>query len=260
MGERLEYYRKRQQAIDFPSNSISIIVDGMQQSHNQLPWFANLKGVTAGDSLAQHFQGVLAHGRFLNLYRTFQNIKGTCNLQIHTFLLGLEAALAAATVKGQYPDTVYYQIDGGSENIAKTVLAMCELIVAKGIVRKIILARLPVGHTHEDIDSKFAVIWRHIRLAHLITMKHYESAVRKALGGNPNLPVDVIDLFAVPDYISYLHGHIDNKFGRYCKQEWTQLQFTFQKVELCSDFPLGVKTTYRPYVAENAVRICERRR
>jgi hypothetical protein len=130
---------------------------------------------------------------------------------------------------------VYYQIDGCRENIADTVLVMCVLIVAKGIVRKIILACLTVVHTRVDMDSKFVVMRRHIKLAHLIAINHFDSALKKELKVNPNLPVDVINLFTLADYISCLHGHIDNNVGRYCKQEWTQLQFKFQKVESCSD-------------------------
>jgi len=46
---------------------------------------------------------------------------------------------------GKLPDTIFIQIDGGVENTAKIFLALCELIVAKGLTKKIILSRLPVG-------------------------------------------------------------------------------------------------------------------
>ena len=89
------------------------------------------------------------------------------NAQIHSFLLELENQTkkivdGVATVV-KLPDTLFYQIDGGSENTAKSVLAFCELLVARRLVRKLVLARLPVGHTHEDVDAKFAKIWKYIR-------------------------------------------------------------------------------------------------
>jgi hypothetical protein len=46
---------------------------------------------------------------------------------------------------GRLPDTVFIQIDGGGENVARVVLAMCELIVSRGLTKKIIVSRLPVG-------------------------------------------------------------------------------------------------------------------
>jgi hypothetical protein len=58
------------------------------------------------------------------------------------------------------PEVLYAQIDGGSENANKATLAICELMIARGLTRKIVLTRLPVGHTHEDIDARFGVIWR----------------------------------------------------------------------------------------------------
>ena len=38
------------------------------------------------------------------------------------------------------------------------------------------------------------------------------------------LPVKVVDILGVPDYFFYLSPCMDNKFGRYCKTTWTQLQ------------------------------------
>lgn len=52
------------------------------------------------------------------------------------------------------PDTIYYQVDGGVENVAKTAIVLMELLVARRLTRTIILTRLMVGHTHEDIDAR----------------------------------------------------------------------------------------------------------
>jgi hypothetical protein len=67
------------------------------------------------------------------------------------------------------PDTLYHQIDGGSENVNKTTLAICELMIATKMVRKIVLTRLPPGHTHEDIDARFGVLWRSMYSQHINT-------------------------------------------------------------------------------------------
>ena len=53
-----------------------------------------------------------------------------------------------------FPKIFYHQIDGGPENANQYLLAVCEMLVALGLVEKLVLIRLPVGHTHEDIDAR----------------------------------------------------------------------------------------------------------
>lgn len=52
---------------------------------------------------------------------------------------------------------------------------------------------------------------------------------------------------------------MDKKFGRYAKtvkdKNWTQLQFKFEVIEPSKHFPLGVKTTYSRYCANEVVEI-----
>ena len=75
--------------------------------------------------------GVLAHGRFINMFRTFHNTFTGSNLQIHTFLESLQQVLDSGD---EMPETLYLQIDGGPENTAKSMLGMCELLIAKGML------------------------------------------------------------------------------------------------------------------------------
>ena len=141
------------------------------------------------------------------------------------------------------------------------MLGMCELIVARGLCKKIVLARLIVGHTH---DSRFAIIWRRIRSVHALTMGDYKVMIESCLT-SPTCPTTVEDVFCVPDYGAYISPCIDKAFGRYCKTEFTQHEFTFERVPIVDQndpndplrrwFPLGVKTMWRPYISENVVRI-----
>ena len=67
---------------------------------------------------------------------------------------------------------LFYQIDGGSENTNKYFIAICELLLSLRIIKtKIVLTRLPVGHTHEDIDQLFAVV-----VALILRKQHFETA------------------------------------------------------------------------------------
>jgi hypothetical protein len=233
----------------------------MAQSHCVLPWLKNMSSVK---TLSQHIQGVIVHGIKTIFYRTFHNIQNNANLQIHTILLTLENILHE---KGKLPDTFFYQIDGGSENTAKAVIFLCELLVAKRVVKKVVLTRLMVGHTHADIDADFGRIWHNIRVnnitflkfaltleknRHLITAEEYKVAI---IGSIKKKRVEVEDIFVVPQYSQILNACGDPKFSCYSKGAHTQHQFIFEAVESHETFfPKGVKVTYRAFSQDE---VCE---
>ena len=66
-----------------------------------------------------------------------------------------------------------------------------------------VLTRLPVGHTHEDIDAKFAKIWVAVRGEFCATMEAYRNVIETALMSKQT-PVKVVDILVVPDYFAYL--------------------------------------------------------
>ena len=107
--------------------------------------------------MAQHLQGVLLHRKSIKVYRTFHNIKNSANFQIYSFLSTIEGFIQENDCN--LPDTIYYKVDGGSENTAKVMYGIAELLV-KGVVVNLFIARLPVGHTHVDIDSKCSIIFK----------------------------------------------------------------------------------------------------
>jgi hypothetical protein len=247
MGERLKYYMRRTNGEQFPSRYLSLISDGMAQIHCQLPWCANLTNLQC---LPHHIQGLIAHGRKIFMYRTFHNVQNGANLQIHTLLKTLESIMRAE--KGKLPDTIYVQIDGGSENTAKVVLALCELLIHKGLCKRVELTRLIPGHTHDDIDGKFSLIWRGIRGTHIFTHEQYSTAIETLLT-TKYMECEPIDILCVPDYTAYLKPHM-GKIDRYAKSDCTQLQFIFESVPVDPIyFPLGVKVTYRMFSEDKVI-------
>jgi hypothetical protein len=93
------------------------------------------------------------------------------NLTIYCLLATLERWRNAHG--GNFPEEMYVQIDGGSENANQYVLAVCELLIAKRLVRRIELSRLPKGHTHEDIDAQFAHVWTWMRKRIISTVDEF---------------------------------------------------------------------------------------
>jgi hypothetical protein len=256
MAEKRKYYNKKNLAITQPDKYMSIIMDGMSQNHCELPWFGNLKQFQA--TLPQHLQAVYDHGQCLTVFRTFHNIKNDSNLGVHCMLAALEARMKNS-LEGKLPPTIYIQVDGGPENANKLFLAYCEYIVASGLTDEIVISRLPVGHTHEDIDAKFAKIWTAARNEHVLTPHNYRELILNAIGKNnkSKLKVVVEDLFVIPDYEDYLKDCVDNRLSRFVKLQNAQLSWQIKRCskEMIEFFPLLVVTKYRAFVSETVREI-----
>jgi hypothetical protein len=118
------------------------------------------------------------------------------------------------------PPTLFIQIDGGKENANKYVLSICEMMIAAGLFKKIELTRLPVGHTHEDIDGKFGRIWRFMRNRSAYTPQQYAELLQKCFETKSGyidgkIGFEIFDIFMLPNYREFLLPFIDSKFRRY---------------------------------------------
>lgn len=83
--------------------------------------------------------------------------------------------------------------------------------------------RNPVGHTHEDIDRSFSVLWRYFQGRIVHTPNDYEQCMRDAYK-RASYHLDIIDVYCVPDYVAWLEPHI-TEVGAAFKEKYTQLQF-----------------------------------
>lgn len=127
-------------------------------------------------------------------------------MTIYCFLAELE--IWRSEHEGNYPEEIYFQVDGGSENANKYVLAILELLVSKRMARTIVYTRLPTGHTHEDIDSCFGHTWKHMRKRTINTVQEYEDAILKAFSSTARKAF-VHNVYVIPNYIAFLTDSID---------------------------------------------------
>jgi hypothetical protein len=186
--------------------------------------------------------------------RSFHNVQHNGNLSVFCWLDALEQRLKA---DGTLPDTLYYQVDGGPDAMCSLILFVSELLVAKGLCKRVVVTRLPVGHTHEDIDSLFAKIWKKLRRMHVITPQQYEKLAAASLY-KPGRPCKVEDVFCVPDFQSFIGDSCGDKaLNRWKMTKWAQLQFTSEAVDPSEEFPLGVRTTYRAFSKDTAIEIID---
>ena len=178
-AEKLVYYSHRRLAEQFPYLYMSIIIDGMQQRHSLLPHLANQKEVQ--EAVQQHIQGAKQHGFAKTFYRTFPHVRSGGNLAITCILDEIISRGRFCMETGEdFPTVLFLQIDGGPENTGKAFLAFLELLERLNIFDKIYINRLPVGHTHEDIDALFGILWNYLKFEPVYTPQHYEKLVLEA--------------------------------------------------------------------------------
>ena len=177
--ERKEYVRKRELAQEHPDLYMSVIIDGMSQDHCQLPYCANK--TTKSTVIKQKIVGAKQHGFSRTFYRTYPHVASGTNLAIEVLLQEIEKRLLHCQENGKpMPDVLFLQIDGGPENTSKSFYGMIEQLVKNKVFRRIEVCRLPVGHTHDDIDALFGLLWRASRHKTLITPQDWKNMAVEA--------------------------------------------------------------------------------
>ena len=264
-AQRKWYHGARELAIQDRNNYLSGIGDGMAQAHNVLPSYSKSGAQVASKTFDTHFQGFITHGVGFTIFRSFGNVGKGNNTALHAWLTHLEREYIKRKEQGYstLQDTIYYEIDGGSENANNVTLAAAEMLIAWGLAKKIVITRLPPGHTHEDIDGIFGVIWQHNWRKNIIKpqdqKKYTIAAFNKSI--ERGRKVDMVDVFAVPDYRAYFkpHTNVSRGFQSDGYRNLGQLQWTLTRTEKSVYFPNGVKTMYRAYPTSEAVEIVLRK-
>jgi hypothetical protein len=224
---------------------MSVIIDGMDQNNSKLPYLGQQSAFK--NPLKQSITGIKEHGIGLTLYRTVDSITKGADLSIHCLLLQIEAWKARND--GRYPDEIYVQCDGGSENANQYFLGMLELLVVKRMARLVVYSRLPTGHTHEDIDAGFGAIKGCCFNRKCETFEDYVTQIEDYFSGS-RLNVSVKDIYVVPDYQRLFTDCLDPHVSKLHKEIYTQHQWRFEAVVCSPYFPLGAKATFRAYCSD----------
>jgi len=209
-------YMRRRNRVFLPENKespfiLSMIIDIAEQSHCQLPW----KGTQSSfkDPFKQMIVGVKEHGYGVHLFPMINTIHKGANLTLYCIDYVIEQWKIRN--KGVYPTEIYIQIDGGPENANEYVLHHCEHLVAKRMARRIFLTRLPAGHTHEDIDGCFGIIWKYyIRFSNINTFKEFQDGVTRAFLDEDGTRCMVYEwLMACPNYKLFYDPVLDTRLA-----------------------------------------------
>ena len=132
----------------------------------------------------------------------------------------------------------------------------CEHLVQKRICNTLFYTRLPTGHTHDDIDACFAIIWHYfISFNTIDTFSQFKGGVESAFRQETGMQCFVHQMIVViPDYKSFYGDCVDPKFADAFTLIDTMHQWKFEAVAIHPTyFPHGVKTSYRAYSSDKVV-------
>ena len=148
--ERGSYYTRRKQGIYCKGDYLSIIIDGADQAAYGLPHFLEQDKISSScQKNPLHLMGALVHGRASYAFTYLNNIKHGSNIVIeclHRILADIDES------KEGIPPVLCLQLDNTvKQNKNQFLILYLACLVDWGVVDKVLLSFLPVGHTHEDI-------------------------------------------------------------------------------------------------------------
>ena len=142
----------------YPSESICLIVDGMDQNTTMVSKLRQaIKGIE-GRYVKTHLCGVLVHGEGLYADVWIDSHYKYDSNQVITSIMHVIVDVRTRR-GGTLPPVLRIQADNcGKENKNQYMFAFCATLVELEYFAKMYLSFLLVGHTHDDIDQRFSVI------------------------------------------------------------------------------------------------------
>ena len=194
-------------------------MDGADQSSHDLPKTSGRipKGLKAWP---QKLQCVLTHGLQIAMFNVLHIVHSGANMAMTCLLRALQ--MMNATLD-DLQGTVYIQVDGGSENWNQILFAWVDLwFDYYPNLQEVIISRLPVGHTHIDIDRFFSYL----------NGKLFRTGRGGQRGG--------ADVFTKPAFVAkFMEAMVDNR-------DTMLLQHKFEEIPAVFDFWAWLKPHLNP--------------
>jgi hypothetical protein len=177
MEERKDYSRAREAAIESPDETMSIIIDGMDQNTTYVPKFRqSVKGIESR-YVKTHLCGVLVHGVGLYCHVWIDAHHKHDSNQVVTSIMKVLQDVKHR--RGKLAPVLRIQADNcGRENKNVYIFGLCATLVALGFFKEIQLSFLIVGHTHEDIDQRFSSISSALKHQDIDSLKEFLDVIR----------------------------------------------------------------------------------
>lgn len=154
------------------------------------------------------YVGVLIHGQGLTFYRTDNHVHKRADLTVHVALC--ELTLWIGRNDGRYPQIVYVEFGGGSENANQIVLTALEVCVCKRLANCIVYSRFPSSYSHDDGNGVFGHVNNAIRGMGMLTYDALPALLVDVFpADSTKLQVKVVDVHMVNNWTKFMKPHID---------------------------------------------------
>eukprot|EP00854_Cymbomonas_tetramitiformis_P034567 gene34567-biopygen33491 len=159
-NERARYNNTRADSSNPFGLSDSYCFDGAANNNTVCPHFpVKVKAMSdkAGGFSHLHLQWVVMHGNVLCMCLLMPRVPGKdVNMCLTT--LNILLRYVVENTERHFRQTCHVQMDGGSENWNRHNFAFFCNLVHHGLYKEICLHRLPVGHSHIDLDGFFGLL------------------------------------------------------------------------------------------------------
>jgi hypothetical protein len=181
---------------------------GMRMSGHAMADMKGIAGMSDAEQIVYHTVGVIAHGFGYFLYVAQPWLPSNANFTVECFhrtLLYMTEVLQdpnddRITVP---PDEIFIQVDGASDNKATVMFCYCCYLVKLGFSDLVVVSFLLVGHTHFDVDQRFAPITFQLRRACIKTIEDLIAEYWAAYQPESQ-PLKIEKVEAVGDYTHWL--------------------------------------------------------
>jgi hypothetical protein len=178
--------------------------------------------------------GVLVHGYGYYLYVADPALSGNTNFNtecLHRTISRLFEDLLDPenTELTEWPSELYVQVDGGSDNKARTFFAYADWLVKSGRFDVVYISFLLVGHTHADYDRYFVPITMELRKESVCSLENLMDIYKKAYKKESPKVIEHVE--SVPDFTAWF-GAAWQKFAGFARRvpdEDRPHQFIFEK-------------------------------
>jgi hypothetical protein len=158
-----------------------IMIDNMDHSKTDLPQFPLAgKDLEHSTRLITHMTGVHVPGwkRRTTMCYTWNDQFPTSSDAVITII---QLVLCECQKDGPLPDNLYLHLDNcWRENKNKYVLGIAHMLVERGVFKKVKIAFLPVGHTHNIVDQMFSCFARALKKTMFTTIPELHEICRQS--------------------------------------------------------------------------------
>ena len=201
----------KQEAIQFPEDSLVIQVDGMDQKKSWLPRFLDKSKKNVG--LQRLPTKIVGCNIFSGLYEEKRKVVMLINHDHYENGSNMVNTVLFKLIKIFYsdhdmlPKDLHLFMDNcWRENKNRFVFALLDLLVQLGVFRSVTLNFLVVGHTGNEVDQLFSILAHEFKSSDIRTVDELKMKIRNS----PIVPKPVVEtLWYTWDFKSFISPHLN---------------------------------------------------